>query len=96
MKLGEKQYGSRAALPIFAKTIKEIYDLGEYQSLNEKVKLDKKSDWYIPDGIVQKNICLETCCQSTEWCDSYTEYFIENNFPREQCEEFSNPLFRFK
>ncbi len=96
MKLGEKQYGSKAALPIFANTIKEIYDLKEYQFYNEKVKLDKKSDWEMPDGVIEKNICKETCCLSTEWCDSYNEYFLEDNIPVDECEEFSNPLFRFK
>ena len=34
MKLGEKQYGSRAALPIFAKAINKIYSLGNFYYLN--------------------------------------------------------------
>tara|TARA_B100002051_G_scaffold34643_2_gene27899 strand:- start:1992 stop:4184 length:2193 start_codon:yes stop_codon:yes gene_type:complete len=96
MKLGSKQYGSKAALPIFAKTIKDIYDLGEYEFNGEKIILDSKSDWDIPDGILQKNICNESCCLATDWCESYNEYFLEDNIPLEKCEEFSNPLFRFK
>ena len=96
MKLGSKQYGSRAALPIFAKTIKDIYDLGEYEFNDEKIILNNKSDWQLPDGIVQKNICNESCCLATDWCESYDEYFLEDNMPAEKCEEFSNPLFRFK
>ena len=96
MKLGSKQYGSKAALPIFAKTIKDIYDLGEYEFNGEKIILDSKSDWDIPDGILQKNICNESCCLATDWCESYNEYFLEDNMPLEKCEEFSNPLFRFK
>ena len=96
VKLGDKQYGSTAALPIFAKTIKNIYDLGEYETFDEKIILDSKSDWKIPDGIIQKDICNESCCLATDWCESYKEYFIENNIPAEKCEEFSNPLFRFK
>ena len=52
MKLGEKQYGSRAALPIFAKTINEIYSLGDFYYLNNAIPLDKKEDWDIPDGVV--------------------------------------------
>ena len=96
MKLGSKQYGSKAALPIFAKTIKDIYDLGEYEFNGEKIILDSKSDWDIPDGILQKNICNESCCLATDWCESYNEYFLEDNTPLEKCEEFSNPLFRFK
>ena len=96
MKLGSKQYGSKAALPIFAKTIKDIYDLGEYEFNGEKIILDSKSDWDIPDGILQKNVCNESCCLATDWCESYNEYFLEDNIPQEKCEEFSNPLFRFK
>ena len=96
MKLGSKQYGSKAALPIFAKTIKDIYDLGEYEFNGEKIILDSKSDWDIPDGILQKNVCNESCCLATDWCESYNEYFLEDNMPLEKCEEFSNPLFRFK
>ena len=96
MKLGEKQYGSKAALPIFAKTIKGIYDMKEYNFLNETILLDNKADWTIPEGIIQKKICKETCCLSTDWCESYNEYFLEDNLPNEKCEEYSNPLFRFK
>ena len=96
MKLGEKQYGSKAALPIFAKTIKDIYELKEYNFLNETILLDDKAEWDIPDGIIQKKICKETCCLSTDWCDPYNEYFLEDNLPNEKCEEYSNPLFRFK
>ena len=96
MKLGEKQYGSKAALPIFANTIKKIYTLGEYKYLNNTMKLDKKSDWSIPKGVLKRNICKETCCLKTDWCESYKEYFLESNLPKEQCVEYSNPLFRFK
>ena len=96
MKLGEKQYGSNAAMPIFANTINEIYKLGNYYSGGNQVEILKKEDWSIPEGIVEKNICKETCCLNTDWCESYKEYFIESNVPIEKCEEFSNPLFRFK
>jgi len=96
MKLGTKQYGSNAAMPIFAKAINEIYKLGNYYSSGTKIEISKKADWTIPDGIVEKNICKETCCLNTDWCDSYKEYFIDSNAPIEKCEEYSNPLFRFK
>ena len=96
MKLGEKQYGSNAAMPIFAKTITRIYKLGNYFSSGKQVEISKKEDWSIPEGIVEKNICKETCCLNTDWCESYKEYFIESNAPNEKCEEYSNPLFRFK
>ena len=96
MKLGEKQYGSNAAMPIFADAIKEIYNLGNYYHLGKIVKINLKEDWEIPSGIIEKNICKDTCCLSTDWCDSYKEYFIDNNVPNETCQEYSNPLFRFK
>ena len=96
MKLGEKQYGSTAAMPIFANTIKEIYNLGNYYHLGKIVKINTKEDWEIPSGVIETNICEGTCCLGTDWCDSYKEYFIESNIPNETCQEYSNPLFRFK
>ena len=59
MKLGEKQYGSNAAMPIFAKTITGIYKLGNYFSSGKKVEISKQEDWSIPEGIVEKNICKD-------------------------------------
>ena len=94
--LGKKQYGSKAALPIFADAIKEIYNLGNYYHHGKMVKINLKEDWEIPSGIIEKNICKDTCCLGTDWCDSHKEYFIENNVPSETCQEYSNPLFRFK
>jgi penicillin-binding protein 1A len=96
MKLGEKQYGSNAAMPIFAKTINQIYDMGNFYLSGKETGIYKKEDWDIPEGIIEKNICKDTCCLNTDWCESYKEYFIETNAPIEKCEEFSNPLFRFK
>ena len=96
MKLGAKQYGSNAAMPIFAKAINDIYELGNYYSSGNQIEISKKEDWIIPDGVIEKNICNETCCLNTDWCESYKEYFIETNVPIEKCEEYSNPLFRFK
>ena len=96
MKLGEKQYGSTAALPIFGNTIKEIYNLGNYYYQGNIVEIIKNDDWDIPDGIVEKNICKDNCCLKTDWCESYKEYFIKSTVPDQQCEEYSNPLFRFK
>ncbi len=96
MKLGDKQYGSKAALPIFAKTINKIYSQGDYYYLNNAIPLNSRADWDIPEGVVKKSICEDTCCLQTEWCDSYDEYFMENNSPNSQCEQYSNPLLRFK
>ena len=56
--------------------------------------MDSKADWEVPEGIVKKSICKETCCLQTDWCDSYIEYFLEENVPTDQCEG-SNPFLRF-
>ena len=96
MKLGDKQYGSKAALPIFAKTINKIYSQGDYYYLNNAIPLNSRADWDIPEGVVKKSICEDTCCLQTEWCESYDEYFMENNSPNSKCEQYSNPLLRFK
>ena len=94
MVLGDKQYGSSAALPVFAKAIKSIYERGYYNYLNQTINLDNKKDWEMPNNIVVKNICNNSCCLKTEWCDSYKEYFNADNIPEETCSD-NNPLFRF-
>ncbi len=97
MVLGDKQYGSSAALPIFAKSIKSIYDKGYYNYLNQKIKLNSRKDWEMPNNIIVKDICNNTCCLKTEWCDSYKEYFNIDRLelePLEICSD-NNPLFRF-
>ena len=95
MVLGKKQYGSNAALPIFAQTIKNIYNQGYYQYLDKQEELDLKLDWAIPEEIVSKNICKNTCCLKTDWCEGEKEFFKLDNIPKAECEEYSNPLFRF-
>jgi len=94
MTLGDKQYGSSAALPIFAKSIKAIYEKGSYSYLKQTIKLDNKKDWSMPNNVIIKDICNNTCCLKSEWCDSYKEYFNIDNIPIEKCSD-SNPLFRF-
>ncbi|MBI45628.1 MAG: hypothetical protein CMG66_05650 [Candidatus Marinimicrobia bacterium] len=94
MTLGNKQYGSSAALPIFAKSIKSIYDKGSYTYLNQNIILDNKADWKMPNDIIEIDICNDSCCLKTEWCDSYKEYFNSDHPPLERCQD-SNPLTRF-
>jgi len=95
MALGKKQYGSKAALPIFAKTIKEIYNRGYFNYLDQKINLNHKEDWEKPNGIVSKQICKNKCCLKTDWCEGQKEYFKIDYIPKEECEEYLNPLFRF-
>jgi len=94
MVLGEKQYGSSAALPIFAKAIKSIYQKGSYTYLNQSIILDSKKDWDMPNDVIEVDICNNSCCLRTDWCDSYKEYFNSDYPPLERCSD-SNPLNRF-
>ena len=77
-------------------SINKIYSLGDFYYLNNPVSLNKKADWSVPDGVIKQNLCKETCCLKTDWCESYSEYFLEENIPTDKCEEYSNPLLRFK
>ena len=67
--LGKKQFGSSAALPIWATTMKDIYNIGEfYINENELIKLEKNLNWNQPNGIVDFEICSETYKKPTDWC----------------------------
>ena len=97
MGLGDEQYGSSAALPIFAKAIKSIYKKGHYTYLNQTIKLDSKKDWDMPNNIVIKEICKNDCCLKTDCPESYKEYFNANILDLnliENCPD-ENPLKRF-
>ncbi len=94
--LGEKQYGSSAALPIFARSIKNIYDTGEYKYLDSEIILDSTLDWDTPNGIVEMDICKDTHDKATRWCKTEKSKFLKNNKPRESCQKHSSPFSRFK
>jgi penicillin-binding protein 1A len=94
--LGEKQFGSSAALPIFGNTIRNIYDGGEFQSRGETVLLNAKADWPMSQGVVEVKICEETYEKSTRFCPTMKEIFLKNNRPRQQCQKHSSPFSRFK
>ncbi|MDP6570074.1 MAG: PBP1A family penicillin-binding protein [Candidatus Marinimicrobia bacterium] len=94
--LGEKQFGSAAALPIFGRTIKGIYDIGEYQSRGETVLLNNKADWSVPPGVVEMEICEESFEKATRFCKTTKEIFLKENRPRRQCQIHSSPFSRFK
>ena len=93
--LGEKQFGSNAALPIFAKTIKSIYNLDYYYKDSEKVLLIKDLDWEKPDEVVKVQICTETNKKATMICSQRNEIFLKDNQPIETCDKHATPLSRF-
>ena len=97
MRLGKKQYGSKAALPIFANAMKQIYDREYFYYNNRKVFLNPKNDWEKPSGIIKKSICKSECCLAVQHCQSIKEYFKFDNIPINECnKQPSNPFQRFQ
>ena len=89
VRLGENSYGSSTALPIFAKTMKEIYEIGDYYLLGNRYELDPSNDsWeYIPDGVSKIKVCKDNSseiCVANKFCrQSYNELFLEDFEPIE-------------
>ena len=94
--LGEHQFGSDAALPIFANTIKAIYQTGEYQYMGESVLLNDRSDWSMSQGVAEVAICKDTYEKATRFCPETKEIFLKSNQPRQQCQTHASPFSRFK
>ena len=94
--LGEKQFGSSAALPIFAQAVRDIYTTGEIAYNNETIILDKLADWKRPDGIVEVEICKETYDKATHMCPLSREIFLKDYRPRQSCQKHANPFSRFR
>lgn len=87
--LGKSQFGSQAALPIWARAIKGIYEVKDYPL----------AGWDRPEGIVEVEICTDTYELVSQWCprDSRTtEIFLFDAQPRMECSAHSNPFTRFK
>jgi len=94
--LGKKQYGSRAALPIFVDAIKEIYESKSYRSNSEIVYLNSKLDWNKPSDIVDMKICDETYKKASKFCKTTTEIYLKNNTPTDECDIHTDEFLRFK
>ena len=95
-----KKYGSRAALPIFAKSIKKIYDFGEYSLGSSNRELDKKLDWEKPSkGIAIKQLCKESMKIANKYCsnkaDIKEEYFLKDHIPYDKC-NIKSHISRYK
>ena len=90
--LGKKQYGSKAALPIFADAIKEIYNLGTFYSGADLVYIDQNSNWVMPDGVVVEKVCNETYEKATRWCTSIDEIYLDETKPTSLCINHSGAL----
>ena len=83
--LGKRQYGSKAAMPIFVDAIKEIYSLGTFHSGSDIVYIDTDADWDMPNGVVTEKVCSETYQKATRWCKSKNEIYLENTQPTDNC-----------
>ena len=94
--LGEQQFGSSAALPIFANTIQDIYNVGDYQYRGETILLNDRADWKMSPGVVEVEICKDTYEKATQFCPETKEIFLKDNRPRQQCRTHSSPFSRFK
>ena len=94
--LGKDQFGSAAALPIFANTISKIYKTGEYQYMDKTILLNKHLDWPMSQGVVEVAICKETYEKATRFCSATKEIYLKANRPRQMCQKHSSPFSRFK
>ena len=89
IRLGKNSYGSSTALPIFAKTMKEIYNIGDYYLSGNRYELDPYNDsWnYIPEGVSKIKVCKDNdaeICKANKYCrDSYSEFFLKDFEPIE-------------
>ena len=89
IRLGNNSYGSSTALPIFAKTMNEIYNIGDYYLSGNRYELDPYNDsWdYIPEGVSKIKVCKDNdteICKANKYCrDSYSEFFLKDFEPIE-------------
>ena len=74
--LGEKRYGNVAALPIWARIMKEIH-----QTFNLPA-----TDWKMPDGVVEMDVCQVTKDRPTKYCPRQKEIFLEGTEPPDECQ----------
>ena len=73
--LGEKQDGSRAALPAWARFMKTTYDTLQWKYI----------DFEIPKGVAKMKICKVTKNLPTQYCPTEREYFIRKYPPTQTC-----------
>ena len=75
--LGEERYGNVAALPIWARIMREVHETFDLAKL----------DWPMPDGIVQLDVCKITKDRPTKFCpEREREIFLEGTQPPDQCQ----------
>jgi len=75
--LGENEGGARAALPAWARFMKETY----------RVEKWKDEKFVRPEGVVEIQICSETKLLPAKYCPVETEVFEKSTVPTEYCRE---------
>ena len=83
--LGERQYGSAAALPIFGNSIRRIYEIKEWPIEN----------WEQPSGIIEREICKETYNLPSRYCPLTKEIFLKSRQPEHICPDHKRAFDRF-
>ena len=77
--------------------MRDIFELGEFQSGDETIILSDRIDWPTSRGIVEVEICKDTYEKATRFCPiKLQEIFLSENRPRQQCKHHSSPFSRFK
>jgi len=74
--LGEKRYGNEAALPFWARIMREIHQAFDLPA----------SDWSMPDGVLTMKICKITKDRPTKYCPTEREIFLEGTEPPDECQ----------
>jgi len=74
--LGSNQTGAKAALPIWARFMRDAH-----KSMNWKSKPFER-----PEGIIEVEICKETKLLPSKYCPVETEIFIKGTEPDEHCQ----------
>ncbi len=73
--LGEKQDGSRAALPAWARFMRAAHDSMDWNH----------QDFSKPDGVIQQKICATSKAYPTRFCPTEDEFFIKKYAPSKVC-----------
>ena len=78
-------------------SIKEIYELGEFQVDGNTIVLSEQMDWPVSRNIYEEEICKDTFEKATRYCSNkMKEIFLKENRPRTQCPQHVSPFSRFQ
>ena len=93
--LGKNQWGGTAALPVFGKSIKEIYDYGKYRYADSDIQLNPNLDWDAPDGVVTEYICKDTYKKATRFCTNKVKEILLKEYTMKSCEKHDSVFREF-